>query len=82
MVTISFSVGSGTGPETRAPVRLAVSTMRSADWSMRWCSYALSLMRIFWLAIRFPPIKSQQFLGCLLYCFFATHQFGFKSFPL
>ena len=32
MVTISFSVGSGMGPETRAPVRLAVSTMRSADW--------------------------------------------------
>ena len=30
----------------------------------------------------YSPIKSQQFLGCLLYCFFATHQFGFKSFPL
>ena len=27
MVTISFSVGRGMGPETRAPVRLAVSTI-------------------------------------------------------
>ena len=30
---ICFSVGSGTGPETRAPVRLAVATIFSEDWS-------------------------------------------------
>ena len=35
---ISFSVGSGIGPETREPLRLAVSTMRAADWSMSSCS--------------------------------------------
>ena len=38
IVTISFSVGSGIGPDTRALVRFAVSTMRSADWSTRLCS--------------------------------------------
>ena len=38
MVTISRSVGSGIGPDTRAPVRLAASTIRSADWSIRLCS--------------------------------------------
>ncbi|EQB86045.1 hypothetical protein M918_16025 [Clostridium sp. BL8] len=31
IVTISFSVGSGTGPATFAPVDLAVSTIFSAD---------------------------------------------------
>jgi len=31
IVTISFSVGSGIGPETLAPVFLAVSTIFSAD---------------------------------------------------
>src|SRR5262245_19357497 len=35
-----FSVGSGTGPEIRAPVRRAVSTILVADWSMTWWSYA------------------------------------------
>ena len=30
------SVGSGTGPETLAPVLLAVATIRSADWSTSW----------------------------------------------
>ena len=34
------------------------------------------------IATKLPPIKSQQFLGCLLYFLFVTHQFGFKSFPL
>ncbi|MNC89204.1 hypothetical protein D3C83_51080 [compost metagenome] len=28
-------VGNGTGPFTTAPVRLAVSTISSADWSIR-----------------------------------------------
>ena len=32
-VTTSFLVGSGIGPETFAPVLLAVSTIFSADWS-------------------------------------------------
>jgi hypothetical protein len=29
-------VGSGMGPETLAPVRFAVSTIFSADWSTSW----------------------------------------------
>src|SRR6266496_156077 len=43
-----FSVGSGTGPATRAPVRVTVSTILRADWSMISWSYALRRMRIFW----------------------------------
>src|SRR6185436_16334912 len=40
------SVGSGTGPTTRAPVRVTCSTIsRAATSSIRW-SYARSLMRI------------------------------------
>src|SRR5262245_26088721 len=42
-----FSVGSGTGPTTRAPVRVTVSTILRAEASMASWSYALSLMRIF-----------------------------------
>ena len=38
MVTISLSVGSGIGPETFAPVRLAVSTIFSAAASTSWWS--------------------------------------------
>ena len=38
MVTISFSVGSGIGPDTRAPVRFAVSTIFSAAVSTSWAS--------------------------------------------
>ena len=34
MVTTSFLVGRGMGPDTDAPVRLAVSTIFSALWSM------------------------------------------------
>ncbi|MPM43734.1 hypothetical protein SDC9_90411 [bioreactor metagenome] len=30
----------------------------------------------------YAPIKSQQFLGCLLYFLFVTHQCGIESFPL
>src|SRR5204862_3088231 len=42
-----FSVGSGTGPATLAPVRVTVSTIFRAELSMTSWSYALSLMRIF-----------------------------------
>src|SRR6266581_5589136 len=43
-----FSVGSGTGPATRAPVRVTVSTILRAYWSMISWSYAFRRMRIFW----------------------------------
>jgi len=43
-----ISVGKGTGPRTRAPVRTTVSTIFFVDWSMISWSYALSRMRIFW----------------------------------
>src|SRR5665213_1927131 len=46
-----ISVGNGTGPLTNAPVRVAVSTIRSADWSRTLWSYALRRMRIFCLAM-------------------------------
>src|SRR6516162_5906917 len=46
-----FSVGSGTGPATRAPVRVTVSTILRAELSMTSWSYALSRMRIFCPAI-------------------------------
>src|SRR5262245_51461954 len=42
-----FSVGSGTGPVTVAPVRCAVSTIDSADRSSWEWSYPLRRMRIF-----------------------------------
>src|SRR5579863_333182 len=42
-----FSVGSGTGPATFAPVRVTVSTIFRAELSMTSWSYALSRMRIF-----------------------------------
>src|SRR3954454_2207418 len=41
-----FSVGSGTGPETDAPVRVAVSTISLAAVSIAEWSYALRRMRI------------------------------------
>src|SRR5579871_22269 len=45
-VYFTISVGSGTGPATRAPVFWAVSTICAADWSrMRW-SKAFSRIRI------------------------------------
>src|SRR6202041_3579686 len=46
-----FSVGSGTGPATFAPVRVTVSTIFRAELSMTSWSYALSRMRIFCPAI-------------------------------
>src|SRR6185437_390871 len=42
-----FSVGSGTGPDTVAPDRWAVSTMERADRSTSVWSYPFSRMRIF-----------------------------------
>src|SRR5947207_1673672 len=46
-----FSVGSGTGPETVAPVRVAVSTISFAADSIAEVSYAFRRMRIlFWVA--------------------------------
>ena len=39
-------VGRGIGPATRAPVRLTVSTMSVADWSMTRWSYAFKRMRM------------------------------------
>src|SRR6188508_1086463 len=51
-VYFSIRVGSGTGPATSAPVRCAVSTICSADWSSSLWSYALSRMRMRCLAMR------------------------------
>src|SRR5690606_12260690 len=61
IVMICFSVGSGIGPDTPAPVRLAVSTIFSADWSSTRWSYAFKRMRIFCLAfaIEVPPSIAQ-----------------------
>src|ERR1700754_3702663 len=47
----SILVGSGTGPFTVAPVRLAVSTISRAELSMRRWSNAFKRMRMFWLAM-------------------------------
>src|SRR3954451_9246009 len=47
-----FSVGSGTGPDTEAPVRVAVSTISLAAVSIAEWSYAFRRMRIlFWVAV-------------------------------
>src|SRR5947207_8067359 len=51
-----FSVGSGTGPATRAPVRVTVSTIFRAELSMTSWSYALSRMRIFCPAMWLPYV--------------------------
>ena len=47
IVIISFSVGSGTGPDYFAPVFLAVSTIFSAEWSNILWSKAFNLILIF-----------------------------------
>src|SRR5580698_11318742 len=53
----SILVGSGTGPLTVAPVRLAVSTISRAELSMRRWSNAFRRMRMFWLAILLCPCE-------------------------
>src|SRR5688500_16469986 len=45
-VHLFFDVGSGIGPASRAPVRLAVSTISPVDWSRIRESYALRRIRI------------------------------------
>src|SRR5204863_5738432 len=50
-VHLFFTVGSGIGPASRAPVRLAVSTISPVDWSRMRESYALRRMRILSLNI-------------------------------
>jgi len=45
------SVGSGTGPDTEAPVRVAVSTISRAARSMASWSYAFNRIRILFVAI-------------------------------
>src|SRR5262249_24510186 len=57
-----FSVGSGTGPATRAPVRVTVSTIFRAELSMTSWSYALSLMRIFCPAMWLPTALQKHCL--------------------
>src|SRR5919112_6446698 len=54
-VHLFLEVGSGIGPATRAPVRLAVSTISDVDWSSTRWSYALSLILIFSFSITFKP---------------------------
>src|SRR3954452_15609614 len=57
-----FSVGRGTGPETVAPVRVAVSTISLAAVSMADESYALRRMRIlFWAMATFCPVLGVRF---------------------
>src|SRR3954451_17238165 len=62
-----FSVGRGTGPETVAPVRVAVSTISLAAVSMADESYALRRMRIlFWAMATFCPVLEVRCeAGCL-----------------
>src|SRR5918994_2818101 len=62
-----FSVGNVTGPETVAPVRVAVSTISLAAVSMADESYALRRMRIlFWAMATFCPVLGVKSLaGCL-----------------
>src|SRR5690349_3380128 len=59
--TMNFSilVGSGMGPRTRAPVRLAVLTISLVDWSRTRWSYARSRMRMFWLSIAIVVLPSE-----------------------
>src|ERR1700709_921741 len=62
-----FSGGRGTGPETVAPVRVAVSTISLAAVSMADESYALRRMRIlFWAMATFCPVLEVKIqAGCL-----------------
>src|SRR3954453_12781527 len=70
-----FSVGRGTGPDTVAPVRVAVSTISFAAVSMAEWSYAFRRMRIlFWVA---AAIRCPSSVFCRLeasYCLFARQR--------
>src|SRR5690348_2772772 len=63
-----FSVGSGTGPDTVAPVRVAVSTISLAADSIAEVSYAFRRMRIlFWVAgaiVWFEALILRSRCGC------------------
>src|SRR5207248_7560311 len=62
-----FSVGSGTGPETVAPVRVAVSTISFAANSIAEVSYAFRRMRIlFWVADAIEVVVAAG--SCLTFC--------------
>src|SRR5918994_3000362 len=65
-----FSVGSGTGPDTVAPVRVAVSTISLAAVSMAEESYAFKRMRILfcWAVATFCPVLSVFCEGSGLAC--------------
>src|SRR5207247_1644726 len=54
-VNLLIFVGSGIGPETRAPVRFAVATISVVDWSRTRWSYAFRLMRIFSFSMVLRP---------------------------
>src|SRR5882762_9511357 len=56
-----FSVGSGTGPETVAPVRVAVSTISLAAVSIAEWSYDFRRIRILFWAI----VAMTGFFQCL-----------------
>src|SRR3981081_174271 len=60
-VNFSMRVGSGMGPATLAPVRLAVSTISADDWSSMRKSKAFRRMRM-----RCPVIKWGSLLGLLV----------------
>src|SRR6185295_15805397 len=65
-VNLLIRVGSGMGPATLAPVRLAVSTISPALLSRSLESYALSRIRIFCVAIQNPrPQRIRRAFGRL-----------------
>src|SRR5689334_17447201 len=63
-----FSVGNGTGPATRAPVRVTVSTIFRAELSMTSWSYALSRMRIFCPAMFGLGVLRFVSVRCAVFC--------------
>src|SRR3954447_15843556 len=76
-----FSVGSGTGPETVAPVRVAVSTISLAAVSMADESYALRRMRIlFWAMATFCPVLGVK--SRLVFCAQRGGRAGYGARPL
>src|SRR6516165_577690 len=59
-----FSVGSGTGPDTLAPVRVAVSTISFAADSIADVSYAFRRMRILF-CVAAAMVWGFRVLGCV-----------------